>query len=386
MEKKNFILLLSLLSAISFAQLSENGLPLNKLRKLESSSPETILLGYDRYNFTYDSSTKQSNCNFTVHFLLKNWNYTYGMINSDDYIRFNNITLKAIINYQGDDEGKEAEFNCSKTPEIEAQSRYFLDSDETKSNPYYHYYFVQFLCDYNLTGRGIPKKINITTNFTKDIYLNDTPVSFVSSSAEALEKDLVSLKYKTEDFIILKNANFTSQSPNYFKIKADDFGQYYDYDSENIYLITTVNGSPKKILCSGKRAKDNSDDKDYYFLQSKGSNNLAGANLSYALLNYTTDDKYGYNRQYSMAIIDFAENSKNSNGTILPPKVEYKKKSGGLSTGGICAIVIPAVLVLLGVGALVFFLSRRAVPSPPIKTIGNNTMGVVASSEAVVHQ
>ena len=87
-----------------------------------------------------------------------------------------------------------------------------------------------------------------------------------------------------------------------------------------------------------------------------------------------------------MAILDFAENSKNANGTILPPKVEYKKKSGGLSTGGICAIVIPSVLVLLGIGALVFFLSRRAVPSPPIKTIGNNTMGVVASSESALHQ
>lgn len=386
MEKKIFILLLSLLSAISFAQLSENGLPLNKLRKLESSSNETILLGYDQYNFTYDSSTKQSNCNFTVHFLLKNWNYTKNEIKYETNIKFNNITLKAIINYQGDDEGKEAEFNCSKIPGVDAKSSYHLPEDE--NTEYYHYYRVQFLCDYNLTGRGIPKKINITTNFTKDIYLNDTPVSFVSSSAEALEKDLVSLKYKTEDFIILKNANFTSQSPNYFKIKADDLDDRYGdyYDSENIYLITTVNGSPKKILCSGKRAKDNSDDEYYYFLQSKGSNNLAGANLSYALLNYTTNDQYKRDRQYSMAILDFAENSKNANGTILLPKVEYKKKSGGLSTGGICAIVIPSVLVLLGVGALVFFLSRRAVPSPPIKTIGNNTMGVVASSEAVVHQ
>ena len=379
MEKKNFILLLSLLSAISFAQLSENGLPLNKLRKLESSSNETILLGYDQYNFTYDSSTKQSNCNFTVHFLLKNWNYSIYEINRDEYIKFNNITLKAIINYQGDDEGKEAEFNCSKK-EIETIDSYY---DSTEYYPYNHYYHAQFLCDYNLTGRGIPKKINITTNFTNDIYLNETQVSFVSSSAEALEKDLVSLKYNTTEYIILENANFTSQSPNYFKIKADDMR---GYDSENIYLMTTVNGSPKKILCSGKRAKDNSDDKYYYFLQSKGSNNLAGANLSYALLNYTTDEEYGDDRQYSMAIIDFAENSKNSNGTILPPKVEYKKKSGGLSTGGICAIVIPAVLVLLGVGALVFFLSRRAVPSPPIKTIGNNTMGVVASSESALHQ
>ena len=159
MEKKNFILLLSLLSAISFAQLSENGLPLNKLRKLESSSNETILLGYDQYNFTYDSSTKQSNCNFTVHFLLKNWNYTYGMIKLDEYIKFNNITLKAIINYQGDDEGKEAEFNCSKKeikPIVESYyeyiHNYFSDGN------YYPYYHAKFLCDYNLTGRGIPKK------------------------------------------------------------------------------------------------------------------------------------------------------------------------------------------------------------------------------------
>jgi hypothetical protein len=387
MEKKNFILLLSLLSAISFAQLSENGLPLNNLRKLESSSPEIILLGYDQYNFTYDSSTKQSNCNFTVHFLLKNWNYTKDDINDETIIKFNNITLKGIINYQGDDEGKEAEFNCSNNTGINGKGRrFYLEQEDSRIGPYYHYYHARFLCDYNLTGRGIPKKINITTNFTNDINLNGTPVSFVSSSAEALEKDLVSLKYYTKDFIILENANFTSQSPNYFKIKADilnDYGNYYGdyYDSENIYLITTVNGSPKKILCSGKMAKDNSDDEDYYFLQSKGSNNLAGANLSYALLNYTTRGK-----EDTMAIISFAENSKNVNGTILPPKVEYKKNSGGLSTGGICAIVIPAVLVLLGVGALVFFLSRRAVPSPPIKTIGNNTMGVVASSEAVVHQ
>ena len=389
MEKKNFILLLSLLSAISFAQLSENGLPLNKLRKLESSSNETILLGYDQYNFTYDSSTKQSNCNFTVHFLLKNWNYTEEDINNEDYIKFNNITLKGIINYQGDDEGREAEFNCSKIPEIEGIGTYYNPDQvyiSPKNRHYYHYH-ARFLCDYNLTGRGIPKKINITTNFTNDINLNGTPVSFVSSSAEALEKDLVSLKYNTIKYIILENANFTSQSPNYFKIKADILDDEYkyndddEYDSENIYLITTINGSPKKILCSGKSGKDNSDDEDYYFLQSKGSNNLAGANLSYALLNYTTN----YNEK-TMAIISFAENSKNANGTILPPKVEYKKKSGGLSTGGICAIVIPSVLVLLGVGALVFFLSRRAVPSPPIKTIGNNTMGVVASSEAVVHQ
>jgi hypothetical protein len=300
------------------------------------------------------------------------------MINDDSYIKFNNITLKAIINYQGDEEGKEAEFNCTNNTKINSIGSTYNYLESNERIYYYRYYHSQFLCDYNLTGKGIPKKINITTNFTNDISLNTSKVSYVTSSAEALEKDLVSLKNeKKTRFIILENANFTSQSPNSFKIKGNALDD--DYDSENIYLITTVNGSPKKIPCSGKSDKDSSDDKDYYFLQSKGSNNLGGANLSYALLNFTT-------RGNRMAILEFADNQKNANGTILPPKVDYKKKSGGLSTGGIIAIVIPAVLVLLGIGALAFFLSRRAVPSPPIKNMGNNTMGVVASSEAVVHQ
>ena len=383
MEKNNFMLLLSVLLAISYAQFSEKGLPLNNPRKLQSSDPETILLGYDNYNFNYDSSTRQSNFNFTIHFLLKNWNYNRSYIN--DVIEFKNITLKSIINYQGTDEGIGTEFNCSKNDieKIETSK----DDEEINNNynnyqrHHFQYYHIKFICDYNLTGRGIPKKINITTNFTNEIYLNTSKVSYVSSSAEALEKDLVSLKNEKEiNFIILENANFTSQSPNSFKIKGkSNYIQNTYYDSEKIYLITTVNGSPKKIQCSGKYDRDNSDDVKYYFLQSKGSNNLAGANLNYALLNYTT-------KENEMAILDFADNQKNANGTILPPKVDYKKKSGGLSTGGIIAIVIPAVLVLLGIGALAFFLSRRAVPSPPIKNIGNNTMGVVASSEAVVHQ
>ena len=385
MEKNNFMLLLSVLLAISYAQFSEKGLPLNNPRKLQSSDPETILLGYDDYNFNYDSSTRQSNFNFTIHFLLKNWDYNYSYINNN--IEFKDITLKSIINYQGTDEGIGTEFNCSKKDVNIEEIETSKDDEEKYKNRisgdshYYQYYHAKFICDYNLTGKGIPKKINIITNFTNEISLNTSKVSYVTSSAEALEKDLVSLKNEKEiSFIILENANFTSQSPNSFKIKGKSKSIYYtNYDSENIYLITTVNGSPKKIQCSGKYDRDNSDDVKYYFLQSKGSNNLAGANLSYALLNYTT-------KENEMAILDFADNQKNANGTILPPKVDYKKKSGGLSTGGIIAIVIPAVLVLLGIGALAFFLSRRAVPSPPIKNIGNNTMGVVASSETVVHQ
>ena len=372
MDKKNFVILLSSLLVISYSQLSEEGLHLNIPRKLQSSESETILLGYDNYNFTYDSSTRQSYFNFSIHFLLKNWNYSYSFINNENIIKFNNIPLKAIINYQGDDEGKETEFNCTKDPLDDISGYLVYDYENT-----YKYYHVEFNCYYNLTGKGIPKKINITTNFTDSVYLNTSRVSYVSSSVEALERDLISLKYPIfEKIKFLENATFVSQSPNSFKIRGKLNGDRYQ--SENIQLITNVNGVPKKIPCSGKSQKDSSDDDTYFFVESKGSNNLAGADLRNAILNYTKKDR--------IVVLSFKEESKESNGTIFPPKVDYKKKSGGLSTGGIIAIVIPAVLVLLGIGALAFFLSRRAVPSPPIKNIGNNTMGVVASSEAVVHQ
>jgi hypothetical protein len=139
--------------------------------------------------------------------------------------------------------------------------------------------------------------------------------------------------------------------------------------------LTNYNGNPRRIPCVGEVKKNKTDDKEYYYLESKGSNYLTNTDLNYAIANITTKDR--------IFIIDFHEGE---NSTILPEKEQYKKNSGGLSTGGICAVVIPSVLVLLGVGALVFFLSRRAVPSPPIKTIGNNTMGVVASSESALHQ
>ena len=352
----------------SYAQHPKQNLNLNRQRKLEEKTNETILLGFENYNF----SAPYEYVYFDTLFYLKNWN-TQNLSFILGSNANNNFTIDAIVNYEKNNEI--TKFNCIiKNNWIDYNFYPFGDDDDLSG-------VVKYLCKLNITGKGIPKKIYITTNFTNKDISDVAKISYVSSSAEALERELLSLKsYETDTFKILRNANFTSQNPNSFKIKGNGLSD--SYDSENIYLITTVNGSPKKIPCSGKRDKDNSDDRYYYFLQSKGSNNLAGANLSYALLNFTT----GEERQYSMAILDFSENSKNANGTILPPKVDYRKKSGGLSTGGIIAIVIPAVLVLLGIGALAFFLSRRAVPSPPIKNIGNNTMGVVASSEAVVHQ
>ena len=138
-----------------------------------------------------------------------------------------------------------------------------------------------------------------------------------------------------------------------------------------------VNGYPKKIPCSGKYAPEDPDDdnsKKFFFIETNEQNTLTNAELKYALFNYTK----GYNR---MGILDFkeGENSTFIENTYLP------KKKKGLSTGAIIGIIIPSCIVLLGVSALVFLLSRKPLPAQQIKNIGNNTIGV-ASSEAVVHQ
>ena len=59
----------------------------------------------------------------------------------------------------------------------------------------------------------------------------------------------------------------------------------------------------------------------------------------------------------------------------------YRKKKSGLSTGGIIAIIIPCVLVLLAVAAVAFLLGRKA-PEPPIQNI-NNTAGMNSSTNIV---
>ena len=226
--------------------------------------------------------------------------------------------------------------------------------------------------------KDIPKKIRLNSNFTT-IKLNGTYVNKVSSTAEAQEKDLVSLKNLTIfgnlDAAILRNATFINKSPNYFKIR----GEYsrYLYDSNNIELITIINGNPTKIQCKGKYEQDNTDDQDYYFLQPKSSGSFSNVDFGYTVGNFTKVKKGS-----KIFIIDFQDGT---NSTIIDNNY-FKKSSKGLSKGVICAIAIPTILLTLGVGALVFFLSRRPLPPPqPIKNVMNNTVGI-ASSGVVVNQ
>ena len=381
MEKINMMFVfLSLLVSMLFAQKSQNDKPINHLRKLDEKIRETILLGFDNYTADIPNGYKNYSIIFYTYFLAKNWDDTYL---DDKYL--NNFILYSKIN-NTDKTQNQVNFNCifNGSSIINNNDNYYYNNDSDRFD------LVRYLCQSNnFIERGIPNFINFTTNFSEEIHLNNSEKFIVSSSFEVFKNDLLRFKNQTI-FInsnglprIMRNATYVSKSPTSFKIRqgisTDESRSYRNYisssyySSNNIQLLTNYNGNPRRIPCVGEVKTNKTDDKEYYYLESKGSNYLTNTDLNYAVANITTKDE--------IFIIDFQEGT---NSTILPEKEQYKKNSGGLSTGGICAIVIPALIVLLGVGALVFFLSRRAVPSPPqMKNIANNTMGVVASSEAI---
>ena len=366
MRKNIFMILMNLLLVVSYSQLSGKHQNLKSSRKLDANLQETILLGFDNYSrIPYDNIVHNSI--FYTYFLLKNWNQEKIdnlENNKTEFILDSNVT------YMESKNGKDqiifyCSFNCSENIYKD------YENDE-------NFTLVRYFCQSDQITKDIPKKIRLNSNFTT-IKLNGTYVNKVSSTAEAQEKDLVSLKNLTIfgnlDAAILRNATFINKSPNYFKIR----GKYsrYLYDSNNIELITIINGNPTKIQCKGKDEQDSTDDQYYYFLQPKSSGSFSNVDFGYTVGNFTKEKE-----RSKIFIIDFQDGT---NSTIIDNNY-FKKSSKGLSKGVICAIAIPTILLTLGVGALVFFLSRRPLPPPqPIKNVMNNTVGI-ASSGVVVNQ
>ena len=347
---------------------------------MDANLQETILLGFDNYSrIPYDNIVHNST--FYTYFLLKNWKQEK-MNNLEnektEFILDSNVTYMESKN-SIDQIKFYCSFNCSESIYKD------YENDE-------NFTLVRYFCQSAQMSKDIPKKIRLNSNFTT-IKLNGTYVDKVSSTAEAQEKDLVSLK-KTELFSsienpnypisikILRNATFINNSPNSFKIKGDlfNFVEYYYKDiytkSENIELIAMINGIPTKIPCKGETIQDNSDDEEHFFLENKSPTSLSNIDFEYIVANFTKSNNK------KIIIIDFQDGS---DSTIKKTPV-FKKSSKGLSKGVICAIAIPTILLTLGVGALVFFLSRRPLPPPqPIKNVMNNTVGI-ASSGVVVNQ
>ena len=71
---------------------------------------------------------------------------------------------------------------------------------------------------------------------------------------------------------------------------------------------------------------------------------------------------------------------------FTPTNRIIRKNSGGLSTGGIVAILIPSIILLLAIASVAYITSRKKdILSTPLKNkeINNNSVGVVSSTDVV---
>ena len=383
MSKINFMIFLSMVLAISYSQLSSKESPINHPRKLqETKINETILLGFDNYS-TFPVGYKNYSISFYTYFLCKNW---------EEKFEVNKLTpflIRSKINCTNKKQFDPVIFNCS-VPEERPKLYVYEESNDVDV-----FYIVRFECISQLIDEGKPTLINITTNFSNDFPIINGGNYKISTSFEFFKKNLLNLKdmklfysevppekisdcrHRVDEYCyrlqILRNSTFLGKSSSSLKIKGEDLGE--DWDSDNIELLTNSYGIPKKIRCSGKYKQDSRDDEYHYFLESKDPiNSQDNTDLNYAVLNFTKKEQ--------VLILDFKEGEQS---VFKQEKNEDIKSSKGLSTGGIVAIIIPSIIVLLGVVGLVYFLSRSVVPPPQVKNAGNTTLGI-GSSEAVVHQ
>ena len=219
--------------------------------------------------------------------------------------------------------------------------------------------------------------VEAANNNISKVKYNDKGQYSLSSLAH-LTKDISSQKEKVNNkfselldrtnISSLENANISLKSGRHFVISGELDSSF---ESDNITLILSNN---RELSCKGNL------DRYYphkYFLDCDTSISSINADLKNSFAYLENDKNKGF-------IINFDQSGNSTIETNDYPK----KKSSGISTGGIIAIVIPCIILLLLAVGLVFSLRNRA-PNPPLKEIVNNsnTIGAAgASSEVVANQ
>ena len=137
-------------------------------------------------------------------------------------------------------------------------------------------------------------------------------------------------------------------------------------------LVVTNDNQFKNISCEYKSLNT---DSNYYQLKCNPQNSI-NANLN---------NTYGRINDNDYITLEFEDND-SSNVNYIPNKNEIHypmRSSGGLSAGGIVAIILPCVAALFAVAAVAFLLGKKTTVVPPQQNIGNNTIGISSSTNVV---
>ena len=331
---------------------------INKLRFLNGEN-NPILIGFSDYKV---NNGDNNNIQFN----------TVIMPEGDKINNKTNLKIPVTTFYRNEKEASNGEAECKYNRNVQ------------DSNPEYPELYL-FSCNISNKNDNI-SRVNYSETFK--INNNEELNMTLSTLARATKNDITSEtsdRLSTAKIISLSNAGITKQSTNSFVIRGKEINSITGsnnlekYESQNIKLVSTKNGFKREIPCEGKNSKDK-DDEFYYFLSCK----------SYDTIDRDLNNSYCYfeKDKTKSLLVQFGENNSTE---LYDYDYRYKKKSSGLSTGGIIAIIIPSIIVLLGVLGLAMALRNKS-PTPPLRDMvnnnnNNNTVGVVGnSSEVVVHQ
>jgi hypothetical protein len=238
--------------------------------------------------------------------------------------------------------------------------------DENNNNNIYEYD-----CSKNKEGNNIKGNVNLIyldniliegnegqkadtgplADYTKTLKNGDI-IDKLSFDTPEYEMSDCEITNKDKDLIIrgtLPN-NFTPNNPSY------------------LYVVTN-NNEFKNITCKYESIKNSN---DYKLICNPTSSFQANLDKSF-VLNNNSHLILSFNNTNS-GNVDFSS-SKNENRP-------YLRRSGGLSAGGIIAIILPCIAALIAVVAVTFLLGKKTVP-PPMQNLGNNTIGINSSTNAV---
>ena len=170
---------------------------------------------------------------------------------------------------------------------------------------------------------------------------------------------------------------------NYSKNLNNDVSDLLD-NKELLVMKNCIKDTENKIVIQGTiDGMENSNNPYLLVIKDESKKNFTadynntGDNIYTLTLNPQTTvdanlhEQMGRINDKQSVILDFADSK--GNVSYSPINVfRGKKSSSGLSTGGIIAIVIPCIAVLLAIAGLTFIMGRRS--KPPMQTIedGNN--------------
>ena len=217
----------------------------------------------------------------------------------------------------------------------------------------------KYKCEQNVTGTISKVEVKDVVDLKESSLAQSMGKEIQNQKGDIIaDKDMVAI---TDCVITQRNDPITIKGKVASPIKEGKLTLYLvQNDGTNIEVPATINNDNNEIeiLFSPKRSINS---------------NLDG------VIGKTEDGNYVY--------LSFNQDKNSTDSSILDysqPSYSWdknRKKSGGLSAGGIVAIIIPCILVLLIAAGLAFFLGRKP-PTPPNQNLGN-TIGVTSSSNVV---